>query len=248
MHPLTKNLSVDDPATTTLRRKILSQKKFLREVYKEWYSLLLSRTNSVTNIVEIGSGASFLKEMQAEIIRSDVFEHDNIDIVLDACDLPFAQDSVDLIVMTNVFHHIPRVSDFLSEAQRCLKKGGEIKMIEPWNNKWSAWVYRNLHAEPFNPNQPSWELDNLNQGHLSRANDALAWIVFERDREIYKKLYPNLAIRCVKPIMPFSYLLSGGLAYKSFMPRYLYEPIRFFEKIFNPEKFGMFALIHLEKL
>jgi SAM-dependent methyltransferase len=248
MHPLTKKLSVNDPLTTSLRKKILFEKKFLREIYKEWYSLLISTPNTYKTILEIGSGASFIKEIHWNVISSDIFEHNNIDLALDACQLPFANESLDLIVMTNVFHHIPSAMRFLNEAQRCLKRGGEIKMIEPWNNKWSAWVYKNLHPEPFNPDQSSWDLDGLKHEHLSRANDALAWIVFERDKIIYEKIFPNLNKICVKPIMPFSYLFSGGLAYKSFIPGCLYKSIRFIENTFKIDKFGMFAFIYLKKL
>ncbi len=39
-HPLTASLPVDDPATTELRKKIISSKPFLKSIYDEWYTLL----------------------------------------------------------------------------------------------------------------------------------------------------------------------------------------------------------------
>ena len=42
-HPLTRGLSVDDPRTTLRRRQIIVEKRFLRALYDEWYSLILVR-------------------------------------------------------------------------------------------------------------------------------------------------------------------------------------------------------------
>src|SRR5690349_11996351 len=131
-HPLTRGLSVDDPRTTALRRTIIRDKAFLRSLYGEWYQSLAKAVPQNGVILELGSGAGFFAEYLPGVIASEVFLTPNINLVADACRLPFADNSLAAIVMTDVFHHIPDVKAFLSEAQRCIRPGGKIVMIEPW--------------------------------------------------------------------------------------------------------------------
>ena len=55
---------------------------------------------------------------------------------------------------------------FFQEATRCVKLGGCIVMIEPWNTSWAKWVYQNLHSEPFDPDA-GWTFPS--SGPLSNA-------------------------------------------------------------------------------
>jgi len=132
-HPLTASLDLDDPATTELRRQVIASKPFLKAIYIEWYSLLAaSLPPGEGNVLELGSGAGFCSQFIAGLITSDVFFCPGARIVINAAALPFTTDSLRAIVMTNVLHHQPDVCQFFSEASRCLRKGGEILMIEPW--------------------------------------------------------------------------------------------------------------------
>ena len=76
------------------------------------------------------------------------------------------------------------------------------------------WVYLHLHHEQFEPNAEDWIIESF--GPLSGANGALPWIIFNRDRKIFTNKYPKLKILNIKPIMPISYLLSGGISMRSF--------------------------------
>ena len=244
-HPLTRGLSVDDPRTTLLRREIIQNKDFLRAIYCEWYEKILESLPKKIDILELGSGAGFLREYLPEVITSEVFEMPDIAIVADACCLPFPDYSLNAIVMTDVFHHIPDVDRFFLESERCLRVGGRIVMIEPWRTAWSEWVYAHLHSEPFIP-LGSWKIPSI--GPLSGANGALPWIVFERDKTLFEKMYPFLRIKNIEPLMPFSYILSGGVSMRSLMPGWMYRPIRSFEKVLNQRYCAMFALIELERI
>ena len=131
-------------------------------------------------ILELGSGAGFLNESIPGLITSDVFAVSGVDRVVDARSLPFEDSSLRAIVMTNVFHHIPEVEQFLSESQRTLVTGGRIVMVEPWNTKWSRYVHERWHNEPMIPDAETWGFPMT--GPLSGANAALPWIVVHRDR------------------------------------------------------------------
>ena len=70
-------------------------------------------------------------------------------------------------------------------------------------------------------NHPSPKLHSSElptSGPLSCANDALPWIIFVRDRVTFEREFPHWHIELVKPIMPFRYLLSGGVSLRSLNP------------------------------
>lgn len=257
--PETKTLSLDDPQTTYIRKKIIKKKVFLRRIYFSWYSQIIRALPAGVDIqelkiLEIGSGPGFLKDLLPEIITSEVFPVPGVDMVLDAQRLPFDSDYLDAIVMTDVFHHIPNIDEFLNEATRCLKYGGVIVMIEPWNNFWAKFVYSQFHHEPFDVHNKSWTLESMQEfsarqtsGPLTRANGALPWIVFARDRHKFSDKYPALEIREIVPQMPLSYILSGGLSMRSLSPGFLFPVFRLLE-VFMLERFwGMFARIEVVK-
>jgi len=89
-------------------------------------------------------------------------------------------------------------------------------MIEPWVTSWSRLVYRHLHHEPFRPQATEWECPA--NGPLSGANGALPWMIFERDRDQFEREYLVWQVRLIKPLMPFRYLVSGGVSMRSLMP------------------------------
>jgi SAM-dependent methyltransferase len=243
-HPLTRGLDIDSPSTTDLRRRILRDKPFLRQVYREWYGLILTALPAISGeILELGSGAGFMSEYIDGLITSEVFVTPGASVVLDGTKLPFAESALRAIVMTDVFHHIPAPRAFLTEAVRCLKPGGAVVMIEPWVSPWSRFVYRRLHHEPFEPDTKSWEFPA--SGPLSGANGALPWIIFDRDRAAFEREFPQLRIRSVRPMMPVTYLLSGGVAMRSLMPGFTYRFWRGLENVTGAitDTMAMFAMI-----
>jgi SAM-dependent methyltransferase len=248
-HPDTRGLDVDDPRLTGLRRRIIVEKSFLRQIYQEWYrSIADSLPSGDGPILEIGSGAGFLREYIPDLIRSEIFMCPEIDVILNALALPLAEKSLRAIVMTDVLHHLPEPRKFFSEAARCVGVGGRIIMIEPWVSPWSRWIYQRLHSEPFLPDASEWSFPST--GPLSGANGALPWILFERDRVQFERECPEWAIRVIGPQMPFRYLVSGGVSMRSLMPGFAFGMWRGLENMLHPwmKHLAMFARIVLERV
>ena len=244
-HPLTKSLSVDDPRTTEIRYEIIQGKPFLKKIYQEWYKIILDRLGSSRVVLEIGSGAGFFKDFFPTIIRSEILQVRNVDLVTDATQLPFSNNSLDAIVMTDVLHHIPNAANFFSEASRCLRPGGKVLMIEPWPTFWSKFVYQNFHSEPFDISG-DWTIPS--SGPLSGANGALPWILFERDRVQFEDAFPLLRINQVQWMMPFVYLLSGGVSLRFSLPGFVYPFLRRFEQLLNQKRWAMFSYIEINTI
>lgn len=248
-HPLTRGCDIDDPQTTLLRREIIRDKGFLRQLYAEWYARIAAELPppSVGPALEIGAGAGFMKDFVPGLVVSEVFLLPGIDVVLSGVRLPLRSGALRGIAMTEVLHHIPDAEAFLDEAARCVRPGGTLVMLEPWVSRWSRWVYAKLHHEPFMPQAAEWRLPRA--GPLSGANGALPWMIFERDRARFCARFPAWKIRAIEPMMPFSYLLSGGVGWRSFAPALAYRPWRLLEACMRPwvGSWAMFALIVLER-
>ncbi len=244
-HPLSRGLDIDSPETTQLRRQIICGKPFLRHIYEDWYQWMIAALPaSPGRVLEVGSGAGFLRDYVPGLLSSDLFYVPGLSLRMDARHIPLASGSLRAIVMTNVLHHIPDARAFFTGAARCVRGGGAIIMIEPWNTRWSAWIYSHLHHEPFSPDAPEWDFPA--SGPLSAANGALPWILFERDREKFAAEFPNWSLELVLPQMPFRYILSGGVSYRSFVPGIFYAMVRSLENKLGARG-AMFAGIVLRR-
>ena len=82
VHPLTRGRDIDAPQTTELRKQIICQKPFLRKVYEEWYKLIAAQIPcGPGGVLELGTGAGFLKKYLPDLITSDVFPLDRKSVV-----------------------------------------------------------------------------------------------------------------------------------------------------------------------
>lgn len=248
-HPLTRGLNIDDPNVTHLRRRIIQEKPFLRQIYQEWYTTIAAALPPGNEpVLELGSGAGFMKKVIPNLITTEIFYCTEMDVVLDGQNLPFANGVLRGIVMTDVLHHLPQPRHFFSEAARCVRSGGSIIAIEPWVSSWSRLIYTKLHHEPFRPEATEWEFPP--RGPLSGANGALPWILFERDRTQFEQEFPQWQIQMIKPMMPFRYLISGGVSMRNLMPGWTFSSWRRLEWLFQPwmNHWAMFAQIVLSKV
>ena len=82
------------------------------------------------------------------MIATDIQFAPWLDAVADAQHLPFAPGSAANIVMIDVLHHVEFPVAFFREAQRVLRPGGRVVMVEPAITWGSALFYRFLHHEP----------------------------------------------------------------------------------------------------
>jgi len=244
-HPLTASLAVDDPATTELRKQIIVTKPFLKAIYDEWYGMLAGEVPGGPGLaVEFGSGAGHAGEFIGGLITTETFWAAGMQLASSAQAMPFKDGALRAIVMTNVMHHLPRVRLFFAEATRCLRRGGKVMMIEPWVTPWSRVIYKRLHEEPFDPEAREWEF--AGRGPLSSANIALPWMVFSRDAEKFQGEFPELKIERIQPLMPFRYLVSGGVGMRSLMPGFTYGAWRAVDEMMRGQ--GMFALLVLNRV
>ena len=216
-------------------------------LYREWYELVSKSLSKIDGInIELGCGASFIDQVNKSIKKTDIFLNSNTDFKINAMDIgKDFEKKVSNLILINVFHHISDPELFLKSAEKSLLSGGRIIMIEPSNNFWSRLIYKFVGHEPFDRSQIEWKFQSKDP--LLDSNQALSWIILERDYEKFKKLFPMFSLIQKKNMMPFSYLLSGGHSFNTRIGK-LIRITRSFEKFFFDKYFGMFNLICLEKI
>ncbi len=235
-----------------IQKQNLKQNPLLGSIFLKWYQQFIQELNKQgikpeDKILEIGSGGGFLKEVLPQVITSDVVKLDWCEMQFSAEKIPFEDQSLSAIFMVNVFHHIPNVNLFLAEAQRTLKPGGFIYMVEPANTLLSRFIYKKFHHEKFDEKVGMWEFDSTDP--LFDSNQALAWVVFYRDKHIFAEKFPLLKIDFKYAHTPFKYILSGGHSRKPFLPTFFNASINALEWLSKPvhSVLGLFYCIKISK-
>jgi SAM-dependent methyltransferase len=219
-HSLLRGLEMGSPEWFAAQRRMLEIKPAVARCYRLWYDLLLRDLDSTPAdgrvAVEIGSGSSFLHELRPGIITSDIVPG-NVDLVVDGRELPFADGSLRALFLTHVFHHIPDVERFLREADRVLVPGGVVSIVDETHTPFARFFFDKIHPEPYNDAASEWSFP---PGHtMLDSNQALAWMVFFRDRERFERVAPRLVFEQWRYLPWFAYLMSGGVNLNSLVPR-----------------------------
>jgi SAM-dependent methyltransferase len=235
--PRLRGVPPGTPRFFELQRRIIQERPLMRGVYGLWYERLLADERSVPGdpeagaLLELGSGGSILKELCPRVVTSDLAEG-AADRRIDGRELPFPDGSLRAIFLTHVFHHIPDVERFLAEARRTLVPGGVISMIEVPHTPFARFFFTHLHPEPYRDGAASWAFDQTDS--MMDSNQALSWIVFCRDGERFRQLFPELELEHTGYLPWLSYVLSGGVTRRNLVPGFLVALIRVADKMLQP--------------
>ena len=212
------------------QRSAWERKPALRSVYRSWYSRIVERLAPTGPTVEIGGGSGNFKEFFPDAISTDVIAAGPwLDCLVDARQLPFASSSVGNFVMADVLHHLPRPFDFLRDAQRALRPGGRLIILEPAATPWSRLVLGLFHHEPVDLDQDVFAEDGTpppaNDGYTF-ANQAFGSLLFVRDPQETLTRVPGLTLRSVDRSDFVVYPATGGFSYFCLVPERFAEPLQ----------------------
>ncbi len=252
-HPLAKGVRVDGANAIEIHRRILQSKPLLRRNYLRWYRECFPAFEETKGlrgeVVEIGSGAGFLEEIIPGLVKTDVVPSPYASRVVDAMRLDFGDETLRCIFLIGVLHHIPLPGKFLHEAARCLVSGGRLVMVEPNNSFFQRFLTRHLdHYEYFDDNIEDWV--NGSTGRMDNANLALPWVIFVRDRARFEKEFPLLKIKPIRYHTFLSYVVTGGMTYRAFLPSLAAPLVDCIEKAASPfmQKLGTGMTIDVVKM
>jgi SAM-dependent methyltransferase len=182
------------------------------------------------SILEIGSGTSPLKRFYPCIVTSDVLNLDYLDLVFDCHEIDkltaIEDNSLDIVTLTNVLHHLRSPITFLNRAASKLKSGGKVIATEPFFSLLSTPIYKYLHPEAvdFVPREPVMQEV---RGPLASSNQALPWLIFFRQRDWLQRLNENYDIAglSLRGFTALSYMITGGISRKLPIPHFLYRAL-----------------------
>jgi SAM-dependent methyltransferase len=210
-------------------RQLWERKPALRAVYTDCYRRMVAACKPGRTL-ELGGGPgnfrSFAEDQSFDVVSTDIVWTPWLDAVCDGHYLPFADSSFDNIVMFDVLHHLARPRLFFAEAERILRPGGRVIMVEPAITLASRLFYTYLHPEPVMMSE-----DALQTGAPEPdrdpfdSNQAIPTLLFSKQPGRFALTFPNLSVRTVEHFSFLAYPLSGGFRPWSLVPAPLVEPL-----------------------
>jgi len=229
-----------DRAATLRNRARLGANKNLLHWYRELYRDQFKDFSNpaALSILEIGSGTSPLKQFLSNVVTSDVLNLDYLDLVFDCHEIDkldaIEDNSLDVITLTNVLHHLRSPIAFLNRAASKLKSGGKVIATEPFFSVVSTVIFKYLHHEPVDFRISEPELGNM-EGPLASANIALPWLIFFRQSEWLQRLNDKFDVTTfsARPFSSLSYMVSGGISHRLPVPHFLYRMLFLVDLVFS---------------
>ena len=239
-------VNVDSADRMRAHGEVLAKKPLLQQVFREFHEMFRALDDKfftgVGKRIELGAGVAPIRDTYPDVLATDIVEDLNLDLVLNAQDMDLEKNSVRSFYGQNCFHHFPQPSEFFAELDRTLVPGGGAIVLEPYYGPLASFLYKRLFkTEGFDKKFPKWETPA--DGPMHGANQALSYIVFVRDREIFEEKFPNLEIVhqevCKNHL---KYLISGGLNFNQLLPNFMGPVIEFFQWVSSP--FNRWTALH----
>lgn len=231
-------INADGDERIQAHKAVLKRKPKLQSIFDENFDQMAALAARYFNAkglkIELGSGAVSMKQRYEDIKTSDIVSSQNNDLTLDALNMHLHDQSVAMFFAQNVFHHFNDPEKFFDELMRVLKPGGGVILLEPYYGPLASIIYKNfIPGETFDKTQKSWNSDN--EGPMIGANQALSYIVFNRDRKKFQALYPDIEISfmCIQNNY-LRYILSGGLNFRKLIPDAFHRVLKCFEFLLRP--------------
>jgi SAM-dependent methyltransferase len=218
--PLARGVALGSDEAGEIQREILRTKPSLRRIYERVYAKMLAAADRFVPdakvAIELGSGGGFLPDLDPTIVASDIRYLSGLDLVFDAQDAPFRDQSVDVVYGMHVIHHIPRIRRFIAELERVLTPGGALVVVEPYWSPVAKVMYKRFHPEPFDEHAATWEFEST--GDPMMSNQAMSYLLLQRDRATFEREFPGLEVFELGAFGGPSYMLTGGIWKQRLLP------------------------------
>jgi SAM-dependent methyltransferase len=179
-------------------------------------------------VLEVGSAGGLVHHFRPNWVTSDIIAAEGVDQLLQReGDLPFADNSFEMIFLQDTLHHISDLEKFFEEARRVLVANGLIFAREPAFGPVAQLIFRIFHPEEFSLRRLS--LSNRWDDAM-KGNQALAWGIARNHRGIFTQLRRDWEYRQLQIATGIAFVLSGGATFRTAVPSRLLRHLHEFEK------------------
>jgi SAM-dependent methyltransferase len=175
--------------------------------------------NGKANVIEIGAGAGLSKEFISNPrLKLTDFENPNewIDQNVDALNMPFDDDSIDVVISSHMIHHLATPAVFFREITRVLKPGGLLLVNEINTSVVARMFLRVMRHEGW-----SYEIDVFDEKVIANvpddpwsANCAIPDMLFGNPKRFHNA-FSRLRIIRSEMCEFLTFPLSGGVTAKT---------------------------------
>lgn len=201
------------------------EKPALRAVYRDLHRRMQEASVAGPSL-EIGGGIGNLDAGRGELLRIDIQRSPGVDIVADAHRLPFISQAFSNIYLFDVLHHLQCPMLFFAEANRLLRPGGRLIMVEPGITPVSHLLYFMGHEEPVDMSWLPVKNCDLDPGKDPyESNQAIPTILFKRSPQFFRDANTSLQLVESTWLSLIAYPLTGGFKSWSLIPYAWVDPL-----------------------
>jgi SAM-dependent methyltransferase len=205
---------VDAARERYFRERPMSVTYLLRQRYS-WMNEYLVGCKAV---VELGAGAGLSREFLdcPSLILSDVVKRPWVDIVVDALNPPFENDSLDAVICCHMIHHLASPVRFFSVVRSKLKVGGYLLIQDLHTSLMLRALLRIMRHEGW-----SYNINVFDEAAIANdpadpwsANCAIPELLFNNEQAFEMKI-PGFRFLKNKLNESLLFPLSGGVVAKT---------------------------------
>lgn len=169
------------------------------------------------NIIEVGCGAGLSKFFitNPRLVLTDVLDNSWVDRYEDAMNLSCADNSLDVVIASEMIHHLASPYAFFKQLEGKLKPGGRIIIQDMHNSLIMKLVLRIMRHEGWDDNVNVYDktaVCNQSDDPWS-ANCSITMLLFD-NKALFEKTFPDLEIIKDTKMECFMFLFSGGVIAK----------------------------------
>lgn len=209
---------------------VSAREYFLTGKNRILYHLLRQRFSWMNNyirttdqtVLELGCGAGLSKQFikSKKLILTDVAKHEWVDQYVDALNIDYSDESIDVIVCSHMIHHLSNPASFLDHVYPKLKPGGRIIIQDIYTGTLMKTVLRIMRHEGWSDAINVFDRETIcnDPSDPWSANCSVPRLLFftHSARGVFCDEFP--AYRIIKRTRNecLLFLLSGGVIAKTF--------------------------------